>query len=86
MRIYLIATFVLALAPLPAFAAAKGGGSHAGDSSKLSSNSGQGTNQLRGNSGNDRKGGRYLAAPAKQLPGATTPPKVILKRGKSGAN
>ena len=86
MRIYLIATFVLVLAPLSAFAGAKAGGSHAGDASKLSSNSGQRTNLQRGNSGNDRKGGRYLAAPAKQLPGATMPPKVVLKRGKNGAN
>ena len=54
-----------------------GGGSH---SSHQTTNSSAGL--LRGNSGNDSKGGRYLASPAKKLPGKRKPPTLTLKRGK----
>src|SRR5690348_13695970 len=55
------------LAAVPVSAEAKGGGSHAPHQAANSSSSAP---LLRGNSGGDRKGGRYLAAPAaKKLPG-----------------
>jgi hypothetical protein len=41
------------------------------------------TSGLRGNSGNNRKGGRYLASASKKLPGKRKPPTLTLKRGKS---
>jgi len=37
---------------------------------------------LRGTSGGDGKGGRYLAS-AKKLPGKRKPPTLTLKRGKN---
>ena len=80
MRIHWSATLVLVFALTPAIAAAKGGASHAGGST---TNAGQGGHQqvqpfLRGNNGNDRKGGRYLAAPVKNpaLKRTATPEKV----------
>jgi hypothetical protein len=72
-------------APADAGAAAIAGwaarcGSHA---SHPTANSSAAT-LLRGSNGSDRKGGRYLAAPAaKKLPGKKKPPTLTLKRGKN---
>lgn len=79
MRVLWSVTFALIVALLPALAVAKDGSNHAGESSKFNSGTGQGQNQqvqplLRGNNSNDRKGGRYLAAPVKKR--TVTPEKV----------
>lgn len=84
MRIY-CAVCVLALALLPTLAAAKGGG-HSGGSSNVNSNAGPGSHQqsrslLRGNNGDNGKGGRYLAGYARKLPGTRKSSTVTVKRG-----
>lgn len=68
-----------ALALASAVPAAARSGAHG---SHQSSNATSAT--LRGSSGNNQKGGRYLApATAKKLPGKRKPPTLTLKRGKN---
>jgi hypothetical protein len=68
------------LAAASVSADAKGNGSHSSHQ-QTGKNS---ASTLRGNNGNDRKGGRYLAPAAKKkLPGKKKPPTLTLKRGKN---